>query len=209
MTPFRSLLTTLLLSLFITTNVIAASTPGDIVFPARIHANEAFKIIVSGFFSSGNSVTNHQITISGTNITIDVFAKNSGIILPMPSSWQVTANIPPLEEGDYSVAVVMHGNYEPTHLEQTENFSVLWCRPKITSLTFTPAQTTDQTPEINLTFTGNETSFYIVQSSTNLLDWTDEVIGLEPTDSTYSTSLPLIDSMRFYRIIEPLPDWLP
>lgn len=203
MTPFRSLLTILLLSFCITTNVIAASTPGDIVFPARIYTNEAFKITVSGFFSSGNSVTNHQITISGTNITIDVFAKNPVIILPMPVSWQVTANIPPLEEGDYSAAVVMHGNYEPTHLEQTENFSVMsGCRHKITSLTF---QTTDQTPEVNLTFTGNETSFYIVQSSTNLLDWTDEVMLFELTNSTHSTSLPVIDSMRFYRIIEPLP----
>lgn len=207
MTILRPLLITLLLSLFITTNAIAyTSTPGDIVFsPARIHANEAFNIIVSGSFPTANSVTNHQITVAGTNITINVFARNFTIGLPFPGSWKVTANIPPLEEGDYSVAVVMNGNNEPTHLEQTKNFSILWCRPKITALTFAPAQTTNQAPELSLTFTGNETSFYIVQSSTNLLNWTDEVIGPEPTDSTYSTSLPLTDSMRFYRIIEPLP----
>lgn len=210
MIPFRALLTTLLLSFFISTNAVAqtGSYPGNIGFsPSNVHANEAFDITASGWFACANSVSSYQTTITGGNITIDIFAPNFGIGMTVMTPWQVTANIPPLEAGNYSIAVVMHGNNEPTHTEQTASISISGTtnsiRPlKITSLKFNSAQITNPTPSLSLTFDGNTISKYIVQSSTNLLTWTNEVVSLQLTNSTHSTPLPLIDSKRFYRIVE-------
>ncbi len=217
MTPFRPLLTILLLSFFITTSVIAqtGSWPGNIVFsPSNVHANEAFDITASGWFGYANSVSSYQTAITGGNITIDVFARNFEIGLTVMTPWQVTAHVPPLGTGNYLVRVVMHGNNELTHIEQTASISISGttnsipgatnstCPLKITSLKFNSTQTTNQTPALSLTFDGNTTSKYIVQSSTDLLNWTNEVVSLQPTNSTYSTPLPLIDRKRFYRVIE-------
>lgn len=217
MTPFRPLLITLLLSLFITTNVIAqvGGWSNNIVFsPSNVRANEAFDITASGWFRYWNSVSSHQTTISGGNITIDIFAPNFGIGLTVMTPWQVTAHIPPLGAGNYLVHIVMHGNNEFTHIEQTASISISGTtnsipgatnsiRPlKISSLGFNSAQTTNQTPSLNLTFDGNTTSKYIVQSSTDLLNWTNEIVSLQLTNSTHSAPLPLIDRKRFYRVIE-------
>jgi|GEM_PF-2832211 len=212
MTPFRSLLTTLLLSFFITTTVTASGVwSNNIVFsPSDISTNEAFDVTASGWFGYANTITAYTVSVASNNITIDLFAPFFEIGLTVMTPWQVTAHIPPLGAGNYLVRVVMHGNNEPTHIEESVriripttniNDTVLW-RPRIASIKVGSSQTTNQTSAVNLTFAGNTTSEYIVQSSTDLLTWTNEVVSLQSTNSTRSTSLPLIDRKRFYRIIE-------
>jgi hypothetical protein len=198
MTNLRPLATTLILSF----SALTSASADIIILPSRPGTNEAFDITVTGGFLYDNSVTGQAVSVTTTNINIDMYAPTPNIIMWVPTLWNVTNHIPPLAAGDYLITAVLHGGIGHDDGYTQTAYIRITRSPFIDSVAVDSSQPTYPPPMMNLTFKGSTSSAYSIQSSIDLLTWTNEYDSLHMTNVPHTITFPMIGTSRYYRAVQ-------
>jgi hypothetical protein len=149
-------------------------------------------------FAPANGPANTSVTITGTNFTGATTVTFNGIpaTFTLASATQITATVPPnATTGPISVIAAggLAVSAAPFTISSTAtNAAAL--PPTLTAVGFT-------NQHFHFTVTGSSGTNYIVQATTNLLDWTALATNAAPFDIIETRPADLVP--RFYRAVQP------